>query len=119
MGEGIANVRIEAGPHAQKLLCLLKQSSACVGVASGILLIATHLKVPSVALCNLSDPCWLPTYAQNAALLSAPERCGCNGDKTGECSVGTQGGGVYRCLYDIAIPDIIAAMSRVMREKII
>jgi len=117
MAKGIPEVSVEANPSAQKLLCLLAQSDAVVGVASGVTLIATHLEAPTVVLCNLSDPCWLPTYAKNAVLLSAPERCVCNGDKTGECSVETQGGGVYRCLYDITIPDIIAAMSRMLQRQ--
>ncbi len=117
MVEGIPGTRIEVSPHARDLLCLLKQSSACIGVASGVTHIASHLSVPSVIMCNLSDPCWLPTYAKKSVLLSARENCGCNGNKTGECNVETPGGGMYRCLYDIKTADIVAEMSNMIFKK--
>ena len=113
MIEGVTNARVAVSPPATELLCLLKQSGLCVGVASGVTHIAAHLGVHSVIMCNLSDPCWLATYAKNAVLLSASEQCGCNGDKTGECVAKTaEGGGVYRCLYDITTERIIEQMAR-------
>lgn len=112
MIEGIPDTRVEVNPHAKELVCLLEQSSICVGVASGVIHIASHLGVPSVAMCNLSDPCWLPTYAKNTLQLSAREDCGCHGDKTGDCGVLTSGGIMYRCLYDIRTERIISAMER-------
>jgi ADP-heptose:LPS heptosyltransferase len=117
MIEGVPDARVEVSPHARDLLCLLVQSSACVGVASGVTHIASHLGVPSVIMCNLSDPCWLPTYAKNSVLLSAHEYCGCKGNKTGECNVDTPGGGMYRCLYYIKTADIVAEMSNVLFKK--
>jgi len=113
MIKDISGARVEVSPHARDLLCLLKQADACVGVSSGVTHIASHLDVPSVVLCNLSDPCWLPVYAKNTIQLSAPENCGCHGDKTGECGVKTPGGTVYRCLYDIKTERIIEAMQRI------
>jgi hypothetical protein len=110
MIEGISDTRVEVNPHARELVCLLEQSSICVGVASGVIHIASHLGVPSVALCNLSDPCWLPTYAKNTLRLSARENCRCKGNKTGDCGITTPGGIVYRCLYDITTENIIAAI---------
>lgn len=114
MVEGISGTRVEVSPHARDLMCLLKQSSACVGVASGVTHIAAHLGVPSVVMCNLSDPCWLPTYTKKIVLLSAREHCGCHGDKTGDCGVATPGGTVYRCLYDIKTERIIGEMQRIL-----
>lgn len=109
----IADARVEVSPHARDLLCLLVQSDLCVGVASGVTHIASHLGIPAVVLCNLSDPCWLPAYATHTVQLSAPENCGCHGDKTGECGVKTPGGTVYRCLYDIKTGRIIEEMRRI------
>lgn len=117
MISGISDARVKVSPHARDLMCLLKQSAVCVGVASGITHIASHLEVPSVVMCNLSDPCWLPTYAKNTVLLSAREHCGCNGNKTGECGAKTQEGIVYRCLYDIKTESIITEMSRLVVQK--
>lgn len=114
MVEGISDARVEVSPKAHDLLCLLQQSSMCVGVASGVTHIASHLSLPSVVMCNLSDPCWLPTYAKNTVLLSAKEHCGCNGDKTGVCRVSAPGGGIYRCLYDIKTESIIEEMQRIL-----
>lgn len=112
MVEDISNAQVEVNPSARKLLCLLQQSKMCVGVASGITHIASHLDVPSVVLCNLSDPCWLPSYAKNSVLLYERSNCGCHGDKTGECWIKTVDGVVYRCLYDITIGRIIEEMSK-------
>lgn len=113
MIKDISGTRVEVSPHARDLLCLLTQSDMCVGVSSGVTHIASHLDVPSVVLCNLSDPCWLPVYAKHTIQLSAPENCGCHGDKTGECGVWTPGGTVYRCLYDISTERIIEEMQRI------
>lgn len=114
MIKDISGARVEVSPHARDLLCLLKQTDVCVGVSSGVTHIASHLGVPSVVMCNLSDPCWLPAYAKNTVQLSAPENCGCHGDKTGECGVKTPGGTVYRCLYDIRAERIIGEMQRIL-----
>lgn len=110
MIEGISDARIEISPSAEKLFCLLTQSSVCVGVASGVTHIAAHLKAPSVVLCNLSDPCWLPRYNPEVTMLSERANCKCNGDKTGDCGIETPSGLVYRCLYDISTERIVDAM---------
>ncbi|MSR70797.1 hypothetical protein EXS62_02040 [Candidatus Kaiserbacteria bacterium] len=110
IAEGMVDTQVEVSPPASTLLCLLAQASMVVGVASGVTHIAAHLRAPSVVLCNLSDPCWLPTYNPEVVLLAAREECGCNGDKTGECNVETPEGGVYRCLYFIKTSDIISGM---------
>lgn len=110
MIEGIANARVVVSPKAHELFCHLASARVVVGVASGVTHMAAHLGSPAVVLCNLSDPCWLPTYNTTIALLSAPEQCGCNGDKTGECGIETPGGVVYRCLYDIPQERIIQSM---------
>lgn len=110
---GIRDACVAVSPPARELLCLLTQADLVVGVASGITHIASHLGVPSLVMCNLSDPCWLPTYAPRTVQLSAREHCGCHGDKTGECGVETPEGVVYRCLYDIRTERIIGEMQRI------
>ncbi|MFA6519722.1 MAG: glycosyltransferase family 9 protein [Candidatus Paceibacterota bacterium] len=117
MVKDISGARVEVSPHAHDLFCLLKQAGICVGVSSGVTHIASHLGVPSVVLCNLSDPCWLPAYAEHTVQLSASEHCGCHGDKTGECGVRTLGGVVYRCLYDITKERIISEMQRMLMSR--
>ena len=115
--DGIANIIIKPGLPAQDILCLLSHASLCVGVASGITHVAAHLDVPSVVLCNLSDPCWLPTYNPKVVLLAERARCKCNGDKTGECAEITPQGAVYCCLYDIKTESVIDAMKRLDVNK--
>lgn len=115
---GISNARVEISPHPSKLLCLLRQSALCVGVASGVTHIASHLSVPAVVLCNLSDPCWLPTYAPQTVMLAARAECRCKGDKTGECSVETPSGGMYRCLYFITIEEVLGAMGQKLEHSL-
>lgn len=110
MIEGIANARVVVSPKITELYCLITNSRVVVGVASGVTHIAAHLNTRAVVLCNLSDPCWLPTYNTTIALLSAREQCLCNGDKTGNCWVTTPRGSVYRCLYYIPTEDTIRAM---------
>ncbi len=110
IGDITNNVIIKVGLSAQEIVCLLSHASMCVGAASGITHIAAHLPTPSVVLCNLSDPCWLPLYNLRVALLFERDRCGCNGDKTGECSEVTEEGVFYRCLYDIKTETVIKAM---------
>jgi hypothetical protein len=117
MAQGIDNTEVIVNPHAQELLCLLTQAQLVVGVASGITHVAAHLKVPSVILCNLSDPCWLPFYNPDATLLYERKNCGCNGDKTGICEVQTSGGLVYRCIYDIPTERVINEMKRRIEPK--
>lgn len=114
MVEGVSGARVEVSPHARELLCLLARSSVCVGVASGVTHIAAHLSVPAVVLCNLSDPCWLPSYNPDTVLLYEKVRCRCHGDKTGNCGIVTPEGLVYRCLYDITTESIIAEMHRLV-----
>jgi hypothetical protein len=104
---GVANTRIVISPSATELFCMLKQAQVVVGVASGVTHIASHLNVPAVIMCNLSDPCWLPTYAPKSLLLSAKSECYCNGDKTGDCNVTIAEGDMYRCLYFIKDEEIL------------
>lgn len=110
LAEGIDGVRIVSGAPAREVVALLAGARLRIGVASGIMHIASHLPVRSILLCNLSDPCWLPRFNPQAILLSAPEHCACKGDKTGDCSVMTQEGEVYRCLYDIPIERVLEEM---------
>lgn len=107
---GVDNSRVVMAPRAKELLCLLKNAAVCVGTASGVIHMAAQVSNNVVALCNLSDPCWLPYYNPAVVCLSARENCKCNGDKTGECSMQTPLGLVYRCIYDIKTKDIVDAM---------
>lgn len=110
MSQGISNVCIKSTLSAQELVGILASAQMVVGVASGIVAIAAHIDAPTIALCNLSDPCWLPSYNPKVILLSERAHCGCRGDKTGDCGIETPEGVVYRCLYDIPTKDIIDAM---------
>ena len=103
-----------ADTSVQEAAALIDQAAAMVSLGTGTSHIAAHLRVPSVVLCNLSDPCWLPTYNPEVILLAAREQCGCRGDKTGECTAETPEGGVYRCLYYIKTADIVAGMRRLL-----
>jgi ADP-heptose:LPS heptosyltransferase len=110
VAQGFDDIEIKSGLQAPELLQLLSRASVVVGTASGVIHLAAHLGVPTVAMCNLSDPCWLPSYNSAVILLSERRRCKCNGDKTGECGVETPEGLVYACLYDITTESIIDAM---------
>ena len=118
IARGIDQVIISSDLHAEEIVGLLSHADLCVGVASGVTHIAAHLDVPAVVLCNLSDPCWLPSYNPNVTLLAERTRCGCNGDKTGDCNEITPGGMVYRCLYDIKTQSIIDAMQTHVFKKL-
>lgn len=92
-------IRHDLSPSA--LISLFAGTDAYVGVDTGVTHLACHIGIPCVVLGNCSNPCWLPYYAQRAAILFEPRRCGCNGNKTGECQEETPEGPVYRCLFDI------------------
>ncbi len=108
MAEGLA-AKIYCDLSAATLVSLIAGADVYIGVDTGITHIACHLDIPSVVLGNRSNPCWLPYYAPRATILFDQKRCGCNGDKTGDCREETPEGPVYRCLFDIPIESIIAA----------
>ena len=117
LAEDITNTRTVAGASALEVLELLSRARLRVGVASGIMHMAAHLPLPSILLCNLSDPCWLPRFNPQALLLSAKENCGCVGDKTGQCSVQTSQGPVYRCLFDIPVEQVLDEMRKALAKN--
>lgn len=104
---------------AKELVSTIANASAYIGVDTGITHLACQLGVPSVVLGNLSNPCWLPYYAANATVLVNSERCGCNGDKTGDCSQALAEGDVYRCLLDISIAEIISSLRKVLAKEVL
>ncbi len=110
MVKGVNNARVESGLSAQALLRYLSDASLVVGVASGVTHISSHLAVPTIALANLSDPYWLPSYAEHTRILANREECRCKGNKEGECVAHAQDGLVFRCLYYISATRILEEM---------
>ncbi len=106
------DVRVLCGLSPAAIISLIAGADAYVGVDTGITHIACHLGVPCVVLGNRSNPCWLPSYAPQATILFEEKRCGCNGDKTGDCREETSDGPVYRCLFDISTESVISAMKK-------
>jgi hypothetical protein len=102
------DVRIITELDPASLVSLLSEASVYVGVDTGITHAACQLGTPSVVLGNLSNPCWLPSYAPQAVILFEKQRCKCNGDKTGECREHTAEGDFYRCLFDIPLENIVS-----------
>ena len=102
---------------APDVVSLIAGASAYVGVDTGITHIACHVGVPCVVLGNNSNPCWLPYYAPHAAILFELKRCGCNGNKTGDCFEETPEGQAYRCLFDIPIKSIIVAIENILAAR--
>jgi ADP-heptose:LPS heptosyltransferase len=111
---GMANARIESELSAQALLCLLQGATLVVAVASGIAHLAAHLDAPLIALSNLSDPYWLPTYNSRVVILADREHCRCRGNKSGDCSQTTADGEVFRCLYYIPTDRIVDSMQSLL-----
>lgn len=112
MAEGISNTRIESGRGAASLVQVLSCADMVVGVASGVTHISSHLSKPTVALANLSDPYWLPTYAPKTVILANREECRCKGNKEGDCNEVTPHGSVFRCIYFISTDSVIEAMRK-------
>ena len=110
MAKGIPDIRIETELSASELLCYLQNATVVVGVASGVTHLASHLGKPVIALSNLSDPYWLPTYAPKTIILANREHCRCKGNKQGDCVEDTPDGEVFRCLYYISTESILEAM---------
>jgi ADP-heptose:LPS heptosyltransferase len=118
MVEGVTNVTIKIDVAVSELLTLIKESDIVVGVASGVTHISSQLGQPSVVLCNLSDPCWLPTYAKTSRLLYDKTHCSCSGEKSGECSEMTPEGSVYRCLYNIKPESVVETMEEFLKSPL-
>jgi hypothetical protein len=116
--EGVTNVTIKIDVAVSELLTLIKESDIVVGVASGVTHISSQLGQPSVVLCNLSDPCWLPTYAKTSRLLYDKTHCSCSGEKSGECSEMTPEGSVYRCLYNIKPESVVETMEEFLKSPL-
>jgi hypothetical protein len=114
---GVADVELRADLPARDMLALLAHASLVVGAASGIVHLAAHMEAQTIALCNLSDPCWLPSYNKEVTLLAESSRCGCGGNRNGTCEIDTPEGTFFRCLYDIPIGAIIAAMAKKLPQK--
>lgn len=102
---------------AGELTSLIKGADAYVGVDTGITHLASVLDVPVVVLGNYSNPCWLPTYAPKARILYERKNCICNGDKTGDCFYEIEGKSHYRCMEDIRIDFILAAIAEALVTK--
>lgn len=116
MAEGLnAQVLCDLTPAA--IVSLLAGADAYVGVDTGITHIACHTGIPCVVLGNRSNPCWLPYYVPHAIILFGTERCGCNGDKTGDCAEIVDGQKYYRCLLDITEEQILDALQKILCLK--
>lgn len=111
---GIDNARVEDDLSARELVRALAEADLVVGVASGVTHLSSHLGKPTIALANLSDPYWLPTYTAKTVLLANRAECRCKGNKEGECNERTPDGDVFRCLYFIPTDEVITAMQHAL-----
>jgi ADP-heptose:LPS heptosyltransferase len=103
----------------QETAALLKDAALYIGVDTGITHLASLLRIPSVVIANRSNPSWLPTYNENACVLTESSRCGCTGDKKGSCSVEENGQEYFRCAYDVTDSLIQEAIAeRVAHEAV-
>lgn len=113
MAAGIPNVRIESGHTANELNALLSDADLIVGTTSGIILMATCLRLPIVALyCMSHKEAFMPDFSPETVILSARNECRCRPGDGSDCQVMTDDGSVYRCLYFITTEEVLAAMKQ-------
>jgi len=96
---------------------IIADAALYVGVDTGPTHLAAHLEVPMIVIGNNSNPCWLPTYAENVTILTHDEHCTCTGDKKGECFVYRDGTRYYRCMIEIPQETITQHISMILRDK--
>lgn len=113
IGQGYS-IRILEDLPAAALVRTIRNASAYVGVDTGVTHLSCHICTPCVVLGNRSNPCWLPYYAPKAEILFESRRCGCHGDKTGDCTEETPEGSVYRCLFDISAERVTHALHELL-----
>jgi len=113
MAAGMSNTRIESGHTAHELTALLCGADLIVGTTSGIILMATCLRRPIVALyCMSHKQAFMPDFSPETIILSALDECRCRPGNGNECRVMTEDGPVYRCLYFVTTEEVLAAMER-------
>ncbi len=111
MCAGMERTELDSGRSAAQVLELLSGADLIVGTASGILLVASHLVKPVIALSCLCDFCWLPTFSPETVIIAARDECRCKPDKKASvCVEHTPEGDVFRCLYFIKTEEVIEAM---------
>ena len=90
---------------------LAAKAALYVGVDTGPTHIAAHVGVPTIVVGNNSNPCWLPYYNREVAVLMNLAVCTCQGDKTGNCFEYEDGVKYYRCMYKIPQEEIKLAIT--------
>lgn len=111
MAAGIVDVRIESGHAPRELIALLCGADLVVGTASGILLMAAHLRRPVISLSCLSHgKAFLPDFSPETTILAARDECRCRPGDGSDCPLMTSEGLVYRCLYFITTESVCSAM---------
>ena len=88
-----------------------------IGADTGISHLAGVLRKKSLIIGNLSNPSWLPTYNENAVILTNDENCTCDGKKGGDCFYVIDGEKYYRCMIDINQEDIYGNITKILAKK--
>lgn len=106
------------GVSLEDLAVLIDKACVYIGVDTGITHLAGVLQKKSVIIGNLSNPCWLPYYNNNARILFEKARCACRGDKSGGCNERINGQDYYRCMIDIPQSKIEKEIQELLQSKV-
>jgi ADP-heptose:LPS heptosyltransferase len=117
MADGLNTVSVLENPEVLELAGAIENAALYIGVDTGPTHLAGVLQQKTVEIGNQSNPTWLATYNPNAMILSNPEHCTCNGDKSGECFVYEDGLKYYRCMYEISDDAIFSAIDCLFNQS--
>lgn len=115
-GSGQEYVRNLGELSLVELTTLIQHSRLYIGVDTGTTHLAAVMHKSSLILENNSNPCWWPTYNENAVILTNDEHCTCDGKKGGNCRVEVDGQLYYRCLAEVSANQISNAITILLQK---